>query len=1034
MSVKGNRTKNLGTLVECAENGDDSAAPAGDAADEAADAQTNGADGRSSHYETASSKFSTADEPPAECATSRTDVPSPSESADVSITRHMRNPSDSTISKSRSDTSPNPRKASTADSSSSSDSSVDLRTAGKLKPKKRTRFNRGSTSSASSTNKQRFSFATFLNNVTAPVRKNKEEKPSSSSNSSLKNEPAGLPPPKSRKFTKRDLRSSHPEMAIAALLEAAEHRTRPEVSVDHANPFPPRGNFRTSSHSADNIGSFRQRYMDSLTNDGAESADLIECPVCCVLQPARQYPPLTNCAHRTCRTCLENYLQIEIMESRVVVNCTECSAPIHPNDIYAALCMNTALLERYERFMIRRVLMTDPDTRWCPAPDCDYAVIAQSCAACPQLECGRPGCNTLFCYHCKGEWHPQQTCDEARGKSAERMFASAASALSAATGGSGGATAVGVLNALSGSSGSSAEKAGDLKACPRCHTLIVKLNDGSCNHMVCPLCQADFCWLCLKEISDLHYLSPTGCTFWGKKPWTRKKKLLWQIGTLIGAPVGIALIAGLAVPGIICGVPVFVGRKVYQRFAHQSRARRRLITAASVAGSLIVSPVLAVMAVGVGVPIMLAYIYGVVPLSLCRNGGCGGSDQADSAALAEAAAAAATAAFSEETASPSRQTEDSARGLGSSTNGARFPFAGDENVRLLRHARRDDRATSPDDVQSFAVVEKHRSSGRGHRKHTSQPDVISASSSSKLAGPSDSQRRRKLSAESYANSLGERLNYDNASTKANAGSHYQFDSKSVHTVGSGAEAQSYCEEVASVQAACGSIADSASVRMPRQQRTNSRPERDLSPSSINSLGDSRSLIINKSPQPAVDFASLPNEQQPAGGELFRFRTFMDNLRQILNDDVAEEEGAHEVRLTKRNPKTPKSHHGSVSDVNQPAAQPAASTAVAAKVRYDQNSRALSVQMPAATAAAVRRSMPALNRPEPAAATLTLNGTVLAEATEIRELDAEAAAPQAAAKRSRQQRVAAFFRSFRSNNSEQYDVERQARRNKKAPAV
>lgn len=125
--------------------------------------------------------------------------------------------------------------------------------------------------------------------------------------------------------------------------------------------------------------------------------------------------------------------------------------------------------------------------------------------------------------------------------------------------------------------------------------------------------------------------SPTGCTFWGKKPWTRKKKLLWQIGTLIGAPVGIALIAGLAVPGIICGVPVFVGRKIYQRFSGSSKTRRRLLTAAGVSGSLIISPVLAVLAVGVGVPIMLAYVYGVVPLSLCRNGGCGGGS--DSATL-----------------------------------------------------------------------------------------------------------------------------------------------------------------------------------------------------------------------------------------------------------------------------------------------------------------------------------------------------------------------------------------------------------------
>lgn len=31
---------------------------------------------------------------------------------------------------------------------------------------------------------------------------------------------------------------------------------------------------------------------------------------------------------------------------------------------------------------------------------------------------------------------------------------------------------------------------------------------------------------------------------------------------LVGAPVGIALIAGIAVPAIIIGIPVWVGRKV----------------------------------------------------------------------------------------------------------------------------------------------------------------------------------------------------------------------------------------------------------------------------------------------------------------------------------------------------------------------------------------------------------------------------------------------------------------------------------------
>ncbi len=57
-------------------------------------------------------------------------------------------------------------------------------------------------------------------------------------------------------------------------------------------------------------------------------------------------------------------------------------------------------------------------------------------------------------------------------------------------------------------------------------------------------------------------LSPSGCTFWGKKPWSRKKKILWQLGTLIGAPVGITLIAGIAVPAMVIGIPVYIGRKV----------------------------------------------------------------------------------------------------------------------------------------------------------------------------------------------------------------------------------------------------------------------------------------------------------------------------------------------------------------------------------------------------------------------------------------------------------------------------------------
>jgi len=39
---------------------------------------------------------------------------------------------------------------------------------------------------------------------------------------------------------------------------------------------------------------------------------------------------------------------------------------------------------------------------------------------------------------------------------------------------------------------------------------------------------------------------------------------------------------------------------------------------------IIVAPLLAALAVAIGAPILLFYVYGVVPVSMCRSGGCGG--------------------------------------------------------------------------------------------------------------------------------------------------------------------------------------------------------------------------------------------------------------------------------------------------------------------------------------------------------------------------------------------------------------------------
>ncbi|XP_048512751.1 E3 ubiquitin-protein ligase RNF19A-like [Athalia rosae] len=337
------------------------------------------------------------------------------------------------------------------------------------------------------------------------------------------------------------------------------------------------------------------------TNAGTSCDNgLMECPLCLAELSSESFPVVQSCDHRSCYDCYQQYLRVEISESRVNIACPECAELLHPNDIRMILNDQTQF-EKYEDFMVRRVLAVEPDTRWCPAPDCSFAVIATGCASCPKLRCERPGCDSYFCYHCKARWHPNQTCDAARAQRSQYYDRSSSLSFSQ----------------------SDSQHRDDIKPCPRCQVLIVKMDDGSCNHMTCAVCGAEFCWLCMKEISDLHYLSPSGCTFWGKKPWSRKKKILWQLGTLVGAPVGIGLVAGIAVPAMIIGIPVWVGRKLYTRYENANKHKRNAFIAGGVTASVLVSPVLAGLAVGIGVPILLFYVYGVVPVSLCRSGGCG---------------------------------------------------------------------------------------------------------------------------------------------------------------------------------------------------------------------------------------------------------------------------------------------------------------------------------------------------------------------------------------------------------------------------
>lgn len=56
-----------------------------------------------------------------------------------------------------------------------------------------------------------------------------------------------------------------------------------------------------------------------------------ECPLCLAELPIELFPVIQSCHHRSCYDCFQQYLKVEISESRVNIACPECSEPLHPN-------------------------------------------------------------------------------------------------------------------------------------------------------------------------------------------------------------------------------------------------------------------------------------------------------------------------------------------------------------------------------------------------------------------------------------------------------------------------------------------------------------------------------------------------------------------------------------------------------------------------------------------------------------------------------------------------------------------------------
>jgi hypothetical protein len=119
-------------------------------------------------------------------------------------------------------------------------------------------------------------------------------------------------------------------------------------------------------------------------------------PICQICYESSQVVSLSsNCQHKYCQQCINSYLEAEIRGVKNI-QCPECSAKVERYDIERVNCN---LLCDYEEMLVEKYLLSEPDCRRCPAPDCTFALIANS--KCPKIICQHQNCKTKFCFKCR---------------------------------------------------------------------------------------------------------------------------------------------------------------------------------------------------------------------------------------------------------------------------------------------------------------------------------------------------------------------------------------------------------------------------------------------------------------------------------------------------------------------------------------------------------------------------------------------------------------------------------------------------------
>ena len=298
------------------------------------------------------------------------------------------------------------------------------------------------------------------------------------------------------------------------------------------------------------------------------------CHICFCHQPYSQGYALTNCGHYFCHDCLKGYwTSLVTAQGKVFFKCfhpvnhannhdadgndqddaeeeekknvivaisddiesptlnngnlldQQSSAEMANDDCMCGIeiaetdVMNILDEEVFEKYLRYKENIRNPHARQCPYCDTTQSGTPEN----PILICVNQDCGRSFCYFHSNAHDMNESCEsyEARKRKEDRLNRSAV--------------------------------AEDAKPCPQCHYLTEK--SSGCNHMKCPYCQTNWCYLCGQVVDDSvlpeHYRDPDSPCF--KRQFEGSEPQTWLvIGlTLFTFLIGLPMLVFAFVIGII---------------------------------------------------------------------------------------------------------------------------------------------------------------------------------------------------------------------------------------------------------------------------------------------------------------------------------------------------------------------------------------------------------------------------------------------------------------------------------------------------